>query len=207
MVVYFRKKMNHIKLKNKAKIETWFPTSVYVYENLLSLDYLEDLYKQIIHLSKIYKLKRTTDLEVDSIHTIKNLTENSNFDLLKDYLTEHSKIYAFELGYSKDICDKLFVEQIWFNISKKEDFLMKHIHPGSILSGAFYIKSNKEDRIRFYAEKSSILKPTDFNNLSYEYCDYKCDVNSLLLFKSDLYHSTNKANGEKVVISFNINLK
>ena len=81
MVVYFRKKMNHIKLKNKARIETWFPTSVYVYENLLSLDYLDDLYKQIIHLSKIYKLKRTTDLEVDSIHNIANLTEDFNFIL------------------------------------------------------------------------------------------------------------------------------
>lgn len=199
--------MNCIVLKNKAKIETWFPTSIYIYENLLSLNYLNDIYKHIINLSKTLKLKRTSDLEVDSTHTITNLINDINFNLLKKCLLEHCKVYAFELGYSKDIIDNFFVNQIWFNISKKGDFLMKHIHPGSIISGAFYIKSNEEDRIRFYAEKSSILTPVNFNNLSYEYCDYKCSVNSLLLFKSDLYHSTNKAKTEKIVISFNINLK
>ena len=48
-------------------------------------------------------------------------------------------------------------------------------------------------------------EPEQFNNLSADRVEYKCTENTLLLFKSDLPHSTNLQTGEeKITISFNV---
>ena len=50
--------------------------------------------------------------------------------------------------------------------------------------------------------------PETYNELSYEYCSYHCKEAKLILFKSNLNHSTNKQTGkEKIVISFNLDIR
>ena len=53
-----------------------------------------------------------------------------------------------------------------------------------------------------------ILPPSNPNSLSTKYVAYPCLENELLIFKSNLNHSTGaKKDGKKIVISFNIGYK
>ena len=55
------------------------------------------------------------------------------------------------------ICPKndarLRITQSWLNFTKPGQFHHKHSHPNSLISGCFYVKSNKEtDKIFFYKD-------------------------------------------------------
>lgn len=182
-------------------IDKWFPKSIYSVNNLHK-EYLSSYIKEV---KKIKNTKKTFYIDVNSSHLLEEIHNKNTFkNLFKDIL-EHCKNYAGHLGYSKESCDKLCIINSWFNISSKGDSLLKHIHPASLFSGAFYLKSNKDDYINFFKEDDMTIPPENYNELSYEYCSYECTAGRLLLFKSNLNHSTNKQNGkEKIVVSFNI---
>ena len=62
-----------------------------------------------------------------------------------------------------------------------------------------------DDKIYFHNYDEMTREPEHFNNLSTDRVEYKCTENTLLLFKSDLPHSTNLQTGEeKITISFNV---
>jgi uncharacterized protein (TIGR02466 family) len=182
-------------------IDKWFPKSIYHVDNI-HIDKLKLYTKEI---KKIKKIRKTFLIDVMSSHLLENIHTKEVFkDLFKLFLS-HCKNYARHLGYSTETCSKLNIASSWFNISKKGDSLLKHIHPMSMFSGAFYLKSSKTDFITFYNNDDMMQAPEKFNDLSYEYCNYQCEPGKLILFKSNTNHSTNKQIGrEKIVISFNI---
>jgi uncharacterized protein (TIGR02466 family) len=188
-----------------SEIDSLFP--VPIYKTFLSED-LSRVKKHIIKLSKKLSLNRNTILNVDTSHNVYDLVNDSFFvPLLNDFLL-HSRTFLVALGYDKHFLDKCFVESCWFNISSKTDSLAKHIHPGSIVSGAFYVESSPTDHIYFYRTDDMILPPNNHNKYSTKYVSYPCTPNQLILFKSNLNHSTGaQKEGKKIVISFNIGYK
>jgi len=190
---------------NNARIDTWFPKSIYVVENF-NIDNIR-LYEKEIKKLKSNK-KRNDYIQVDSSHQIELLHKKEIFINLFNDIKKHILTFLKNLGYDDNILLKMDFNESWYNISKPGDYLIKHIHPNSIISGAYYLKSNKNDSITFFDNDNMILSPINYNELSYEYCSYECTPGKLLLFKSNLNHSTNKQIGkEKIVISFNFNLK
>lgn len=191
-------------LKDGARIDLWFPKSIYIKDNLLTSD-INKIKQHILDINNHNVLKRTDDLQVNSTHSIFNLIKDKKFDLFKKTFLENAIIFAKELGYNNETCKKIYLSNMWFNISNTNDYLMKHIHPNSSLSGVFYIESDIEDKIKFYNNESMIKSEDQFNDLSYQYCNYECKIGRLLLFKSDIFHSTNKAKSRKIILSFNFN--
>jgi uncharacterized protein (TIGR02466 family) len=190
---------------NNARIDTWFPKSIYVVENF-NIDNIR-LYEKEIKKLKSNK-KRNDYIQVDSSHQIDSLHKKEIFINLFNDIKKHILTFLKNLGYDDSTLLKMDFNESWYNISKPGDYLIKHIHPNSIISGAYYLKSNKNDFITFFDNDNMILSPINYNELSYEYCSYECTPGKLLLFKSNLNHSTNKQIGkEKIVISFNFNLK
>ena len=126
-------------------------------------------------------------------------------DKLTYYETVIKKYCVTQLGYH--YLENIKILDSWFNISKQDDYLQKHIHNGSLISGAFYIKSNVNDVISFY-DQIDVTQVPDRNSLiSYSEYRLECKPGRLLLFKSSLEHGTPKQkNGEKIVVSFNINI-
>ena len=73
---------------------------------------------------------------------------------------------------------------------------------------AFYIKTNKDDHITFYKEDDMSTPTSEDTELSIDNYSYPCETGELVIFKSNLNHSTNIQQGEeKIVISFNCYLK
>lgn len=190
-----------------GKVDTWFPKSLYVKDGILTdeLGVLEKNIKRIYNETSL--ITRTGMQQVNSIHKSgDNLHTRSEFKNLVDNITFHSYHYLKSLGYSDEQISKMKINNMWFNISYEHDYVFPHHHSHSIISGAFYIKTLPDSKIKFFNNPDMALCPDNYNELSYQYCQYDCIPGRLLLFKSDFSHGTEaQGPGEKIVVSFNIN--
>jgi uncharacterized protein (TIGR02466 family) len=180
------------------------PKTVYEATNICE-DQLENFETEIKSISgkstttPYFKVKTSHNV-LQSIHRIapfKNLTNNINY---------HIKKYLSEYGYPHHIVNNTKVNSMWFNIGTKGNYLFPHVHPGSFISGVFYIKTVPENIIHFYdPNKSPFAEPEILNEYSSATFTLKCNPASLLLFHSDLHHATphQEMDGEKIVLSFN----
>ena len=192
--------------QNSPKIETWFPKLIYLVDKVC-LNLLSNIEANIKKDNT--KTKRTQTLNVDSTHLInRSLHTQKQYKLLVTEIESHSRIFLTNMGYNDEYVSKCFISSMWYNISNKDDFLFPHTHPGSILAGAFYVKTIEENNIIFYDDlTTSYEPPSEITNLSMTTCTYPCIPGRLLLFRSNFIHATPKqiGEGEKIVISFNIN--
>tara|TARA_R110000823_G_scaffold410_1_gene1820 strand:- start:29 stop:619 length:591 start_codon:yes stop_codon:yes gene_type:complete len=193
------------KKSGEFEIHGLFPKPIFKVDNLLinKLDY----YKKLIK-SYNKKLTRNDYNNVDSSHQLINIHKENNFKELFDSILKYTKYFLKETGY--DNIDNIKINNSWFNISKKNDYLQKHIHKGSLISGAFYIKSGKNDTIDFFDNNDMTTDPERCTEISLSSTSFSfdCVPARLLLFKSSLEHGTPKQTSkEKIVISFNINIQ
>lgn len=192
--------------QSSPRIETWFPKLIYLVDGVC-LNVLSSIEANIKKDST--KTKRTQTLNVDSTHLInRSLHTNKQYKLLVNEIENHSRIFLKNMGYSDEYISKCSISSMWYNISNKDDFLFPHTHPGSILAGAFYVKTIQENNIIFYDDLTNLYEPpSEITNLSMTTCTYPCVPGRLLLFRSNFLHATPKQleDGEKIVISFNIN--
>ena len=110
--------------------------------------------------------------------------------------------------------NKIEIPNIWSIINKRGSSNAMHIHSNSYISAAYYVKApEKCGDIVFYDPRQSRLvrkpKISKLNNLNGEEVNIKPTDGLLVLFPSYLYHSVNEnlSNKERIVISFNVDLK
>ena len=105
----------------------------------------------------------------------------------------------------------LVIDNMWININSKHNFNWSHCHPGSVLSGTFYVDVPEDSNSNFIFEQdknvsmsnySEWIKKTDIFDLEWkiEPCN-----NLLLLFPSYLTHKVtpNLSDKERISIAFN----
>ena len=189
---------------NYGMIEPWFPTLIYFKDNLHKdqLDLWADLIKKILEpMPEVY----SAALPVKSNHnTFKSdLTNYKEFDPLWDTILDHGKFFAQALGYANFT---LSMTNCWANISRQGDYLFPHKHPGSLISGAFYIKASNTDQILFQPDETVFLVPNNPNYMTHNRVNYNCIPGRLLLFRSDTLHGVTRQESpeEKIVVSFNL---
>ena len=61
------------------------------------------------------------------------------FPQLEEFITNHAKTYASQLGLKSN----LKIDEIWININDYKDHNKAHTHPGSCLSGVYYVHTPK----------------------------------------------------------------
>lgn len=193
---------------NQNNIVTFFPKAVYCEDNVYR-NGLSELESSIRALSE--NTKRNSVLNVDSSHrAIKTIHTKPEFfsfaKEIKKRITKFLVVYGYDPLMTRDV----EISNMWFNISNQGDFLFPHTHPGSLLSGAFYVKSTTENKILFYEHyKNTYMEPSKITDLSMTTKDFDCIPGRLLLFHSELEHGTpiQRDPGEKIVISFNTRVK
>jgi len=128
------------------------------------------------------------------------------------------------LKFAKDYCDlvnfkknlQILLTNGWFNINGYKDYNITHDHPGCVISGVYYLQSNKDSGgITFYnpsniidwswpdhiKEKYSTINSNTYNHSSI--------INRLILFPSWLKHSVQPnmdKQMERISFSFNISI-
>lgn len=183
-------------------VQPWFPKLVYFKDGLFT-DQLEswtDIVREQIENSKI---KYTSELAVKSNHGNSNLLEIEELKPLWEAIADHSQWFVGYMGY---LNFELQLVNAWANISTKGDYLFPHTHPGSLISGAFYLKSSPADNILFMDQESSLMRPSHPHEMTWNKVTYQCQPGRLLLFKSDTLHGVTRQQDEeeKIVISFNL---
>ena len=179
-----------------------FPTLIKYVSNFLNEKELNQIIKLILnkklssHLSLKGKAKSTHGLNSDILSNIdKNIVEK-----IKDKVNE----YAVDYGVRK-----LKLDNSWVNIQNKNSILNKHSHPDSIVSGALYLKVDKNSsKIYFYNPNIyltfvNVFKQTEFSCENYFFTP---QVGDLILFPSWLMHGSNNEKNnsiERIVLSFN----
>jgi len=106
------------------------------------------------------------------------------------------------------------IREMWAIINKKEDFNVVHTHPNSCLSAAYYVKAPINCG-RFPIENLNIAKRhsspllANPNELNINVAGIEVTEGDLLIFPGYLPHKVarNEADEDRIVISFNVDIK
>ena len=108
---------------------------------------------------------------------------------------------------------ELQLYNIWININTPGAYNALHNHPGSVLSGVYYVESTEEQGNIFFERSDNaeyFLPPVSQTN--YFNCtatSYKAITGAMYVFPSWLKHSVqpNKTDKDRISISFNYGVK
>jgi len=133
---------------------------------------------------------------------------------LNNAILERAKVFADSLFFKKNL--SVVFTNAWFNINDYGHSNMDHIHPGSQLSGVFYLQTSKDtggivfnsnnNNIEYDWTENLIEKYTEWNSASYIEL---ADTMKLFLFPSWLRHRVETNLDKKISrisYSFNLNL-
>ena len=172
----------------------------------LSLD-LDQIKKDISNIIKLDKGRivsneggyQTNDVEIEKFTHLK---------FLKEIILNNTINYKQSLGLKTE--SNLL--NLWININNFKDFNIPHTHPGSIVSGVFYVSCpNKCGNIVFENSAKDMIesawgsKVNIYNQNTSPKWRIKPSNNKLLLFPSFLSHyvEPNLSKDKRISISFN----
>ena len=160
--------------------------------------------------SKEKKLLLNQDQKSNASNTTsvdRNLLENTKLSSLRKFVETSLDEYIKEIcSPAQDI--KLRITQSWANYTKPGQHHHKHVHPNSLISGVFYVKTNKDsDRIYFYRDGYQQIKlPVDqWNLFNSDSWWLTAETGQLLLFPSFFRHMVETVEGDDTRVSLSFN--
>ena len=150
-------------------------------------------------------LKNVRRNQENSTSTDYYVLDNPALKELKKFVT--SSIDLFQTHIMEE-STTLEITQSWLNISKKNEFHHYHCHPNSYLSGVFYVNTDETDSISFGSpiNRETYYKTDYINNNLFNSTRWRVPSlqNRLLLFRSDIWHSTTPTQHDnRISLSFN----
>ena len=106
-----------------------------------------------------------------------------------------------------------YITQSWLNYTETNQYHHKHEHPNSLVSGVFYINSDKKfDKIKFYKKDIyQTIKPEikDWNIWNSESWWFSVKTGDIFLFPSSLTHmvETKEGTNTRISLAFNTFIK
>jgi uncharacterized protein (TIGR02466 family) len=191
----------------EAKVLGLFPTPMMIVNLEEAIDHRE--------IKKLLKVEKDTDNllinENRNYFTRENNILNTLLktkSTLKELFQKHVDIFIKETMGEGDA--KLKIHLSWMNFNPKGTSHHKHIHPNSIVSGVFYIRTNeKSGNFHVHRDdfKSRMIRDriTNYNDFNYDFYYFTPKPYDLYLFPSNLSHSVmpNESDETRVSLSFN----
>jgi uncharacterized protein (TIGR02466 family) len=134
----------------------------------------------------------------------KHILDHEDLKDLKADFQKAVEVYCDKIGLGNNIK----ISMSWFNILQKGQSVNLHRHEVSVLSAAYYVKTDKDSAgLNFksptdpYRMHEFFVKNTEYNVKNVE---VPCEQGALYLFPSWLEHYTNpNQTDERITISFN----
>lgn len=139
-------------------------------------------------------------------HIIQSFSEFKNYILNNCFQSLNHYSCNFELG------------NMWININKKGNYNCSHVHPGSTISGVFWVKTPENCGELIFESpndflESNLINLTD-NSIKSQY-NYFSEMifvpqeGKMLLFPSHLFHRVepSQSDEDRISIAFNLNIK
>jgi len=199
---------------NEPEILKFFPEPVFKYK-------LEDFKSLNKELSEyIYKLQAEDNDGIEKSNkggwhssnfelTVKSSVQNRFAIIVQKYILK-----VFHNNGWKTENKNIRIKAMWAIINKKDDFNVIHSHPNCLLSAAYYVKAPK-DCGRFQIENPNSIKkhitPEIVNKNEHNVLMAGIEINEgdLIIFPGYLPHKVarNQSNEDRIVISFNVDIK
>ena len=192
-----------------------FPEPIFKYK----VDNFEDFNKE---LSKyIYQLKEN-DEKKNITKSNKGGWHSPDFQIAQKDSIQNKFALAIQ-KYIINVCmhlgwktenKQIRIASMWSIINKKDDFNVIHTHPNSFLSAAYYVKAPKNCG-KFQVESVNTAKRYWYpevkskNELNMDVVGMFIEEGNLLIFPGYLPHkvSKNESDEDRIVISFNVDIK
>ena len=212
---------------NKNPDHTQVPKSVSEYDRTITGIFPCPVYmvKRDLNLSPMQSLRHQQEEEIEIGNIINEGMESNGsnststnsyiFDTklkkIKEFCEEQIKEYIKQVINPVEEKVDFYITQSWLNVNRPGEHHYEHCHANSIISGVFYISTEKDDKITFidpnYKVKDRIKFETKSSNIwNTDSYFVQANSNGLILFPSWLNHmvETNpKATTDRISISFN----
>ena len=137
---------------------------------------------------------------------------SSTFTELNERLARHVRAFARALDFDLE-GRALEMTDCWVNVMPQGCAHALHLHPTSTISGTYYVRTPKGcSTIKFEDPRLPMFmaappRKTDARRTNRTFVHYPAETGKVILFESWLRHEvvTNRAAGERVSISFNLN--
>jgi uncharacterized protein (TIGR02466 family) len=190
--------------------EDWFPTSIWYFE-------VDDHERLNAEMLSVIATERDRDAQgvtdrssVLGWHSATNFHQREEFKEIIDHVLRNAREVA-EFGRWDFRRGDLAILNCWAIVNGKFASNAYHNHPNSLLSGAYYLQTNKESGaivFRDPREGALMLPPpiTEFTPWTFQTIRYQPSPGRMLIFPSWLYHTVepNLSDQERVSLSFNI---
>ena len=190
-----------------AKLEPMFPIPTYSVKKESDLDLSEK--KDIEDIIE-------EGIRFDAGHSFSNnfYIFNTKLKKLKEFCEHHIKLYVEEVISPREELD-FYITQSWLNITKPGEYHRIHSHSNSIISGAFYIQTDVDQKLSFYDQnrkfKQTIkINPKKATIWNSDLWEFRVTNNQLLLFPAWIDHGVEvneKQTKDVISLSFNTFVK
>lgn len=193
----------------EAKIELWFPVSIYTVEQLCSATENTQLVEYALEISK-HVANGGEDWygNTYNTHGTYELTKDLRFRPLLNIITMHVHEYA----KAHNSFANYKIRGSWLNISKQSDFQEFHTHNDSIISAVYYLSAPPGSGALVFEDPKepdmySLQNIKEKNNLSFTRIKYEAIEGKLIIFRSYLRHMVepNKNTEPRISIALNYN--
>ena len=182
--------------------EQLFPTDVYICDDVLEVEYIDSMREHILLSQK--------DKDRDNWQSDPKLYNHKKYQALADKIVEISALVFKDKQY---VYDTFQITDMWSNVLKPGEAHRPHTHSNNILSGVYYVDSDKAAGIQFYDPRpaAGVINPelTKFTKSNATAWELDSQTNRMILFPSWLQHLVpiNKSSNKRISIAFNVMLK
>lgn len=186
--------------------EFFFPKTFYYRDELISEDANRELVEEARALRQEFPNSTRQNLYT-TFGSLQNVLERAAFSTLRDALREEVILYLEQIETPPG--KRLVISNAWIGISSPGNYERMHIHPGSYVSGVYYLKAPKDSGRIFFENLDDNLwcsertRRENLNAVSYEPLERR-----LILFNSQVPHHVgqNRSDLDRIALSFNVAL-
>jgi len=185
--------------------ELFFPTPIYI-KDVGTAEFNKKLEQDIIHwMNQDKGIQRTN---VNGWHSESNMADRPKYRELVDLLFK----MQFEIYQEEQLDSEPFLGNMWANVNPKGGFNRTHIHPNSLWSGVYYVKTppncghlKLEDPRSIALMTRPRMKPGPQPARLWRETHYEPIAGRLIMFPSWLNHCVdpNQSDDIRISVSFN----
>lgn len=198
----------------RDKILNVFPTPVLHIPKFISSDMCKDIVKYCHDNIDHFKPYGSFSGNSVSSYGFEKRVLNELSKKIKSCKGINDLVYNTVIEYTKQVGFKMVSNELgnsWMNIQYKNSVLYDHTHPLSSVSGALYIKADKDSSVLAFTNPNPYLQTTnvDHDNITgyvFNTVNFAPSAGDLILFPSWLKHGSAGATNmsdERIVLSFN----
>ncbi len=155
-------------------------------------------------------LKNRPGADISNIGGYQSLKINFNnesFNVLGPLINQINEM-LFMISEKYNFRKTARVNELWININETGDYNMSHVHPGAVLSGVYYIKSNGTGTLDIIRSKQesylwqSIVNENQ-NRETWSGTSFVPKPGKVVVFPSWVEHAVTPCEGQRISLAFN----